>query len=140
MKPLGPLLFLFLLVLAAGTMLACGSSSATHSLQSVAISPATADAQGYPNGQVPFTATGMYNTKPSPVTPISVEWGACDLKGNATTAVSVSSAGVAQCAGAAGTYTVWGFGSNPSGGTCTAINACGGGCGRITGTAQLTCP
>lgn len=142
MKRYGPQLFLFfLLVLAAAIMLACGSSSANRMLQSVTLSPATADGQSYPGGQVQFTATGIYSARPSPVTPLSASWGACDLGGNSTSDVSVSASGIAECAtGSVGTYTVWAFGSNPSKGTCGAINACGGGCGRITGTAQLTCP
>jgi len=45
----------FLLVIAV-FMLAC---SVNHNLyKSVTVSPATADAQNYPNGQVQFTATG----------------------------------------------------------------------------------
>lgn len=34
--------------------LACGGS---HTLQSITVSPASADAQNYPNGEVPFVAT-----------------------------------------------------------------------------------
>ena len=33
-------------------------------LQSIAITPLTADAQNYPNGQVPFVATGIYVNPP----------------------------------------------------------------------------
>jgi len=131
--------FVALMVLAAAA-LSCGSSPSPHLLQSVTINPATADAQNYPNGQVQFTATGNFSTKPSPVTPLSVEWGSCTLDGNTTSSVSVTTSGTAQCTGAAGTYTVWGFANSAEGPTCLAINACGGGCGRITGTAQLTCP
>lgn len=132
--------FLFLLVVAAAISLACGSS-AGRMLQSVTLSPATADAQNYPDGQVQFTATGNYSTAPSPVTPLSASWGACDQGGNSTESVSVSTSGLAQCAtGALGTYTVWAFDVNPGTATCNVIGACGGGCGRITGSAQLTCP
>lgn len=141
MKLFGPQFFFLLLVLAAAITLACGSSPSEHTLQSVTLTPASADASSYPGGGVPFTATGNYSTAPSPVTPIAVTWGACDQAGNSTSEVSVSASGLAQCAsGAIGTYTVWAFGSNPSRGTCGAMNACGGGCGRITGTAHLTCP
>jgi len=40
---------------AAWIALACGSS---HELQSITVSPASADAQNYPDGEVPFVATG----------------------------------------------------------------------------------
>jgi hypothetical protein len=140
MKCYRPQFFLFLLVVAAAISLACGSSSG-RMLQSVTLSPVSADAKEYPGGQVQFSATGNYSTPPSPVTPLSATWGACDQNGSSTESVSVSASGLAQCAtGAVGTYTVWGFDVNPSKATCNAINACGGGCGRVTGTAQLTCP
>jgi len=133
-------LSLCLLILAAAITLACGSS-ANRMLRSVTISPATADAGNYPGGQVPFMATGFYAAPPSPVEPLSATWGACDQNGNSTSEVSVGANGVAQCAAdAVGTFKVWAFDVNPGGATCLAITACGGGCGRVTGTAQLTCP
>ena len=111
-------------------------------LMSVSISPPIADATDYSNGQVPFVATATYTSKPSPVTPFSATWGACDALGLSTTEVTVSPTGVAQCAGgASGTFFVWAYGMNTDGGgLCGAQNACGGGCGRVTGTALLTCP
>ena len=145
MKKYGPQLLFGLLVAAAAVTIACGSStSSTRTLQSVTLSPATADAQDYPNGQVPFAATGFYNKSPQKVSPLTATWGACYQQA-ATSAVTVSASGVAQCkAGASGTYTVWAFDTNPTPpgyGTCIAFTACGGGgCTRVTGTAQLTCP
>jgi hypothetical protein len=142
MKRYAPQFFLLLLVLAAALTLACGSS-ASRTLQSVTLSPASADAQTYPAGLVQFTATGTYDARPSPVTPLAATWGACDQAGNGTSEVSVSANGVAQCAsGAAGMYKVWAFDlvTTPGGAECLVESACGGGCGRVTGTAQLTCP
>jgi hypothetical protein len=140
MKRYEPCFFLLLLVLAASITLACGSS-ASRTLQTVTISPASADAQSYPAGLVPFTATGAYTAPPSPVTPLTATWGTCTQAGNGTSEISVSANGVAQCAsGAVGTFTVWAFDLNATGATCNVITACGGGCGRVTGTAQLTCP
>jgi hypothetical protein len=132
------LLFFSLLLISAVT-LACGTSQpSTRLLQSVTISPASA------SGQTQFTASGKYNAPPSPVNPLTVNWGAC-YQNAATTEVTVSSAGLAQCAaGASGTYTVYGWA--PSGGDLPCPNyvtACGGGGGntcQVTGTAQLTCP
>ena len=135
----------FLLLVLSLIALACGSPAApsgglgTGILQSVSISPATADAQNY-GGQVQFTATGYYTTPPYQVTPLKATWGTC-YQENPTSEISVSSSGLAQCAaGAIGTYTVWAFApSNEP--ACPALSGvCGtGGC-QVTGTAQLTCP
>jgi len=136
MKNYAPQLFLFLLILAVAITLACGSSAA-RSIQSITISPATADAQDYPGGQVPFTATGYFNTSPTRVAPLPAGWGVC-FQNSPTTDVSVSTDGVAQCrVGAAGTYSV--FASDFPNPTCLAITPCGGGC-LVSGYAQLTCP
>ena len=128
-----PLLFLVLLVLATAIAIACGSS---HTLQSIAVNPATADANGEP---VQFTATGYYNNPPSPITPQPATWGAC-YQNMPTNNVSVSSTGLAQCAsGAAGTYTVFAY--DLVGKACPQwVGPCGGSGCSVTGTAQLTCP
>ncbi len=129
------------LALAASLTLACGIRSPfSHQLTSITLNPATADAQNYPQGEVQFTATGYYMNPTSVVTPLSATWGAC-YQTAATTAVSVSSTGLARCAsGASGTFFIWA--SDPIGdGTfnCPAENACGGGC-TVQATALLTCP
>src|ERR1035438_8321612 len=67
-------LWISLLALVASIGLACGSGS--YKIQSITVSPATADAQNYPNGQVPFVATGYYNLAPATVTPLQANWGA----------------------------------------------------------------
>jgi hypothetical protein len=144
MRNPGPQLFSFLLLAAAAIMLACGSSQhSQQTLQSVTLSPASADAQNYPNGQVQFTATGTFATMPSPVTPLPVTWNTCNVNGQPQ--ISVSTTGVAQCnAGAVGTFVVEATGTqNLDGGQCLAIMACGSAgedCEGIHTTAQLTCP
>ena len=125
--------FVFVLVIVA-----CGgtpSSQADRSIQSISISPASADAKNS-GGQVQFIATGYYNTQPSPVTPLPATWGVCQ-QGTPASAVTVTN-GLAQCGpSAVGTFTVFAYDfPNPS---CLAITACGGGC-TVEGTAQLTCP
>ena len=132
-------LYVLALVGAAAFALSCGSGSdPNHMLQSITLSPATADAQDYPGGLVQFTATGYYVVAPKTVTPLSAGWGSC-YNNAPTNAISVSD-GVAQCAsGAAGTFTVWANDPPGLGGMCNAITACGGGC-FVVGTAQLTCP
>ena len=131
-------------VVAIAISLACGSSPPPRILQSVSLSPPTADAQGSP---VQFTATGYFNDQPSSAKLLAANWGAC-YQNQRTTAVSVNTDGLAQCAaGAVGTYTVWAWAES-------AADSCGGNNGEVpanpcggasvecqpTGTAQLTCP
>lgn len=138
MNFLGPRLFFFLLLTLAAIALACGTS-ATRTAQSVTLSPTSATAPA--SGAYQFIAIGYFSTSPSPVTPLTATWGVCSLDGSATTAVTVSNAGLAQCAsGESGTYMVWAFVQNANRDTCNAVTACGGGCGRVTGTAHFTCP
>ncbi len=128
------------LVLAASFALSCGASQQTQ-LQSITLSPANADAQSFPDGEVPFTATGNYVDPTHTVTPQPAYWVACQ-KGLPTTDASVTSAGVARCAtGAVGAYSInaWDISTGPGAYNCSAITACGGGC-TIQGNAQLTCP
>ena len=144
MKHHGPPVF-FLLGLSLITW-ACGSHTAfsgglgTGTLESVSISPANADAQNY-GGQVQFTATGYYATPPFQVTPLQATWGTC-YQENATSEISISNRGLAQCAaGAVGTFTVWAFAPSNAQQACSNIQtACGTGDCQVTGTAQLTCP
>lgn len=135
------LLFFCLLVLSALIVLACGSNPTNRAVQSLEITPAAADAQDYPDGQVPFTAIGVYNNSQlSPVEPTSATWGAC-YQNAASTAVTVSTSGVAHCAhGASGVYTVWAYVMTSKKACPNWVTACGGGGCQITGTAQLTCP
>lgn len=143
MKNPGPQLFFSLLILAAIT-LACGSSS--HIPKSVTVSPATADAANFPNGEVQFTATAIYNTKPSPVANATASWSACTQTAS-TNLVTVSNTGVAKCAaGASGTFTISAFVVNPSIKSCiqpqdpVGVFSCGYSCYGVVGQAQITCP
>jgi hypothetical protein len=127
--------FLSLLILATAITVACGSSTSSNRiLQTVNISPATAE------GQSQFTAFGFYEPAYPVAMIVTATWGAC-YQNAPTTEISVSSTGFAKCAsGANGTYTVWGWA--PSGAkVCNDLEtSCGvGGC-QVTGTAQLTCP
>src|SRR5579884_2298020 len=68
-------------------------------LQSVTVSPATADSQSFPNGQVTFTAMGTFSKPPSPdqvtfVAPYSGEWEISDM--NIATIVTNGPQGVVQ--------------------------------------------
>jgi hypothetical protein len=129
---------LSLLVAVSLITLGCGSS---RTLQSVSISPATANAQNFPNGKVSFTATGTFSKPPSPqkLTPQDVTWcagttmGAC--AGNINPGATVDQNGVAQCVqNFTGTATIMAGKAMPS------MNPDGGAQMTIFGSAQLTCP
>jgi hypothetical protein len=106
----------------------CGNSGPRF-LQSVSVTPASADAQTFANGQVQFTAVGTYSQPPSPSPLAQAGW---SLSGSDLATISQS--GLAQCnPGASGVVTVKASMSAPCSGTgCTAA--------LMSGTAQLSCP
>ncbi|MGA7288992.1 MAG: hypothetical protein WBX02_12905 [Terriglobales bacterium] len=129
------------LLLAASLALSCGANQSQSKLQSLAVNPSNANAQSYPNGEVPFIATGYYSNPTHTLTPQSANWVACQ-KGLPTTDVAVTTAGVAKCVdGAVGAYAInaWDIPTGAGVYNCTAITACGGGC-TVEAAAQLTCP
>jgi hypothetical protein len=134
-------LWISLLALVASIGLACGSGS--YKIQSITVSPAAADAQNYPNGQVPFVATGYYNSTPATVTPLQANWGAALGSLPADGVVAVDSNGMAQCTpGASGTYTIGAWINLPVKGTppCPSFAFGAASCNYVLGTAKLTCP
>lgn len=132
---------LFAVAVIAVQTIGCGamSSSLMNSnrvLQSMTITPASADAQASPGGQVQFTATGKFSKSPSPaavtfVPPYSGSWASSDPN----IATVNSSSGLATCvAGASGTVTVTAMAStNAATGTAATSTA-------VQGMAKLTCP
>lgn len=134
-------LFSLVLILAASLALSCGTGSQNNKdpLVSITLTPATADAQDFPSGQVQFVATGYYINPSRTVSPLVAGWGTC-YQGATTNKISIIASGVAQCApGAVGAFTVWANDPPLPNVACNAITACGGGC-FVAGTAQLTCP
>ena len=127
--PRANVLFLTIVILAAVELIASGCGGSPRQLQSVSVSPATADAQSFPGGQVQFTAVGTYSQPPSPSNLAQAGWSLSD--GNIA---SISQNGLAQCtAGESGVVSVMASVSGPCSGTnCTAV--------QIVGTAKLTCP
>ncbi len=129
----------FLVLLGVLSFSGCGSS---RKLQSVALTPAAADAQAFPNGQVPFTAKGIFSKPPSP-TPLTskdVAWcvgsssGAC--AGNINAGATVDQNGMAKCSPTfVGTATI--LAGTPSSKT---VLPDGGAQLKVFGSAQLTCP
>ena len=128
-----------LVLFAALVMSGCGSS---RQLQSVTLTPASADAQSFPGGQVPFAASGTFSKSPSPVqlTSKDVQWcvgtstGAC--VGNINPGASVDQNGLAQCnAGFVGTANI--LAGNVA---SMPMNPDGGAQLKTFGAAKLTCP
>jgi hypothetical protein len=121
------------------TTAGCGSN---RELQSVSLSPTSADARNFPNGQVRFVASGTFTNPPSPANLMSkdVFWcvgsstGAC--VGNANPGANLDQNGVAQCnPGFVGTATIL-AGTQSS----VMVNPDQGPQLKIFGSAQLTCP
>jgi hypothetical protein len=119
----------------------CGSSNSNRVLQSMTVTPLTADGNTSPIGQVVFTATGRFSKAPSPspvtfVAPYSGSWSVSDPS-IATLVATGTGDGTAtfQCvAGASGVATISAIASsNAASGTGATSTA-------VTGTAKLTCP
>ncbi len=128
----------FLAVIVSGAfILGCGASPA-RKLVSVTISPSSAGAKSYPSGQVPFIATGHYNTSPYDVTPLQATWGA---SASPARIASVTQSGVAICTKAAsGITTIEAWVSVVGGPLCNVIDSAGRPCGTVGAAATLTCP
>jgi hypothetical protein len=137
-----PLLVLAALgsVLLAMAMTSCGSTipNAGRVLLSIVVTPATADAQNSPNGQVVFTATGTFSVAPSPapVTFVAPYTGGFTIAPNssdqviATIASTGTGTATVQCVtGMSGTVEV--------GATASANNDTST---TVSGIAQITCP
>jgi hypothetical protein len=120
-------------------LLSCSTSDLNYArvLTSIAVTPATADAQNFPNGQVLFTAAGTFNVAPSPgpVSSGSPYFGQFVVNNPATGAIAnIVSTGnstvTVQCvAGATGTVEI-NMSAYANNDTTTVIG----------GNAQLTCP
>jgi outer membrane lipoprotein-sorting protein len=122
-------------LLACMVLSGCGTSSPKRAIESMTVTPATADAQSFANGMVQFTATGTFSQPPSPAQvptapPYGLNWTTSD-----TNTATIDPSGVAQCvSGGSGIVTI----------TARAFpNSCiGTGCASAiaTATANLTCP
>lgn len=71
----------------------CGSGGGSPRLvQSISVSPASADALSFPNGQVQFQVMGTYSQPPSPSPIVALQWSLSD-----STIATISQSGVAEC-------------------------------------------
>src|SRR4029077_16359758 len=128
MKPAISILVVSLAVLGMG----CGSSG-VRMLESVTATPARADAQNFPNGEVQFTPTGIFNKAPTRVTPLP----SCSAPGatgscitawatSPNTIATIDQNGLAQC--------------GPSQSGTVTIQGAVSGEGPLLGVAKFTCP
>lgn len=121
--------FLLLALVACG-----GMNSSNRALMSMTLAPASADAQNFANGQVQFTATGVFSEPPSPATvtfmePFSGSW----MISNSNIA-TIDQNGMAKCvSGASGVVTVSAIASSNSAQAPAMSTA-------VSASAVLTCP
>jgi len=133
---------LIALLLAVAVTISCGNGK--QPLQSVTITPATADAQKYSGGMVQFSAVGFYAGGESRQMPSSaLSWCASPGPGvcigeNVKPGVTIDQNGLAQCQpGSVGTWTI-----NANSPPTSQAAQPGGeiGASIIFGSATLTCP
>ena len=139
---MGKFRFLFLgIPVLAAISLSCGSSGG---LKSVTITPATADAQSFPNAQVQFTAMGTYSGQAQSVAVNALWWNsqpwiiAPSAAPTPAPAITIdSNTGIATCLNLTGTFTVWATApKNQS----TPVSQMTKSTPQVTATAQMTCP
>lgn len=129
----------------------CGGSTMANSgrvMQSLMVTPSSADAQNSPGGKVQFTATANFNMAPMTVKSPPVLWSIGTsspmpppMMGMSMSAMSPSPTidpnGVAQCNGFTGIAAVQATAPvNPN----VPISQMNGMIGTVVGMAQLTCP
>lgn len=123
-----------LLMVAAASVLGCGSS---RRLKSITITPASADAQNFPGGQVQFTASGTYSDG-SKVNPLSVVWSGGQPWSKMPWIIQLNSDGLASCGNAqSGTYSVFATAPLDVNVPLSQMNMS---TPQLSTTAQLTCP
>jgi hypothetical protein len=133
-----------LLLAVAGSLLAiaaCGGMSmmmSNRQLQSITVSPVSADAMNFPNGMVHFSAMGTYNMAPMTGTP-PVLWSLGNpFSAQPTPAgVSVDGNGNARCSGFVGMITI--DATSPADPNMP-LSQMSMSTMNVVGTAQLTCP
>ena len=130
----------FLILIFFGLGIAgCGGSS-SRQLQSLTITPASADAQAFPGGKVQFTAAGTFNMAPTTVMSPSVMWSIGTPFSPPPVnmpAASVDANGLAQCNGFVGNVIVEATAPTEPEiplAQMTSMTT------TVSGTAQMTCP
>ena len=147
-----PIRFIFAFVACLLFALAgCGGSTMANSgrvMQSLMVTPSSADAQNSPGGKVQFTATATFNMAPMTVKSPPVLWSIGTsssmpppMMGMSMSAMSpsptIDTNGVAQCNGFTGIVAVQATASADPNIPVSQVN---GMMGTVIGVAQLTCP
>lgn len=132
---------MFKLSLLAVSLLAVATASCgggSNQLRSIAISPAMADAQNFPNGQVQFIATGTFTNGSK--AQVSALW---TLTAPFTTTpqgwISLSSTGLAKCTGVT-SIPNWPIYATAAVDTSVSPSMITMSTKTVSATAQLTCP
>jgi hypothetical protein len=142
-----------LIIGCGGTAMMNGATVSTRALESITVSPSSADAHNFPNSQVQFMATGMFNMSPTSVTSMPVMWSVgnpafmsptpmpmsmrSSIFASASGAPTIDGNGVAQCNGFVGIATIEATApSNPN----TPLSQMNSMMSVVTGRANLTCP
>jgi len=125
------------LSLISAMSLSCGSNSG---LKSVTVTPAAADAQNFPNGQVQFTAMGTFSgsMQSGPVKALwwnSQPWVIVPTPANGITIDG--NTGLATCTNLIGTFQVWATAPKNQSMDLSQMSK---GTAQVTATAQMTCP
>jgi hypothetical protein len=100
---------LFLIFFSLGIAGCGGSMNSSRQLQSLTVTPASADAQSFPGGKVQFTAMGTFNMAPMAVMSPPVRWSIGSPFASqpvSMPAATVDTNGLAQCNGFVGTAIV----------------------------------
>ena len=126
-------------VLAVATA-SCGGGS--NQLRSIAISPAMADAQNFPNGQVQFVATGTFTNGSK--AQVSALWTlippfTTSPQGPVPGWISLSSSGLAKCTGVT-SIPNWPIYATAAVDTSVSPSMITMNTKTVSATAQLTCP
>jgi hypothetical protein len=126
-----------LLVSAALITLSCGGTGSNRMLESISISPSSAQAQ---NGQAQFVATGTFTASPVTVTPLAVNWIGPPLPLNPVACTpnncpGIDSHGLATCGSLVGTLTITASAPRDPTLPLSSFNV-----PLVTSTASLVCP
>jgi hypothetical protein len=141
MRRLSVLIFSLLIPAFSLAIISCGGMSTMMSnrqLQSITISPSSADAMNFSNGMVHFTAMGRYNMAPMTAnTPVLWSLGNPFSSQPIPAGVSIDANGVAQCSGFMGMITIEATSPMDPNMPVSQMNM---NTMNVVGMAQLTCP
>jgi hypothetical protein len=135
-----PLLAALGLALIAVLMISCATPNPNFGrvLLSISVTPATADAQTFPNGEVLYSAKGTFNQEPFTVLVPSTPPYSVQFNVGTTITNQVIATVVTQKLGTAAVQCVTGMSGTVSVGATALAN--NGTSTTVTGLAQITCP